>query len=112
MKRTDLMILSEVAEILNYSTSEACINWCKTNDVTVYYNVPGKAVCAIEFEIAVNKPLIDKLKAEFGDTKWEQAYRHYKTKNITGIISFKNKSDIAAPEYEPTSQAGKAFLKD
>jgi hypothetical protein len=113
MEGLGLIELSEAARKLGYN-KRAFISWCKKHAVTIYNHIKGRPVNKVEFENAVNQPLIEKLKSQFGE-KWEKIYLAILDNDYSGAINLTETKPFTGATndaiYHAKSQTGKDFIK-
>ena len=100
--------------MIGYSCDKAFMDWCKKNSVTVYEHIKGKPIDALEFEMAVYKPLIEKFKRLYGE-RWEEAYKSHLEKDRIKLVSLSERKKPPVQsfqrEYKPSTKDGEDFLK-
>jgi hypothetical protein len=86
----NVILIEDLKLFLNRISIRAIRNWCLKNDVLIMHKgTKAECVSEMEFEMAFNKPLIDKLKKKFGKG-WESVYKLHKSGSIEALAELNN----------------------
>jgi hypothetical protein len=103
--------IENLLEPLCYIDLKAVRNWCADNDVLIIKHGKYEFVFETEFELAYEKPFVDKLKRKFG-AEWEDVYRLYKDGNIPALNMINSLSQKKFPIYNKQKNKKNSILKD
>lgn len=85
-------------------------SWCVKNKVEIYKDCSGKFVIDAEFELAFNRPIINRYKQKYGEN-WVQIYELAK-ENKLYLASENNERISTERRYKPKSKASSNFLNE
>jgi predicted transcriptional regulator len=94
---------------INKKDIRSVISWCKKNAVEIYSDSSGKFVTQAEFELAYNRPIIDRYKKKYGD-QWVEIYNLAKENNLHLFERNENPSKFC-DAYKPLSRKAQDFIK-
>lgn len=78
-------------------------NWCKKNDVLITKHGKREFVYECDFELAYDKPFINKLKREHGK-EWESVYRLHKDGNVPALNMLHEMPGVTFRTYKPKNE--------
>jgi hypothetical protein len=102
--------IENLLELLYYRDIKAVRTWCIDNDVLIIKHGKFEFVFETEFELAYEKPFVDKLKRKYG-ADWEDVYRLYKDGNIPALNMINSLSSKPMPIYNKNNKLNQFELK-
>jgi Rps23 Pro-64 3,4-dihydroxylase Tpa1-like proline 4-hydroxylase len=102
--------LNEIASLINRKDIRASKKWCNKNFVTIHSDSSGHFVYKNEFSLAYDMPLINKLKAEHGDS-WEIIYEAYKNNTLHKMLDSVPNSKNKVERYVPVGKVALTQIK-
>ena len=104
------IVLNEIMKTLNYTDQRSARRWCRENSVTLIKQ--GKTEFAIEsnFQEAIERPFIAKLKKQHGDS-WKMVYNLYKEGNIPALDTLQKATSVGHKVFKPIRKKENLFTE-
>lgn len=75
--------MKEVSDKLKMKSVDAAARWCIDKNIEIMSLGNKRVVSEFEFTLCFEKPMIDKLKREYGD-QWPMFYKVYQNEDVAG----------------------------
>ncbi|NPD44655.1 hypothetical protein [Lentimicrobium sp. S6] len=98
----------EIMKRINKKDIRSACSWCEKNKVEIYQDCSGKFVIDAEFDLAYNRPIINRYKSKYGKD-WLKMYELCK-ENKLHIADMNHKEISRSKRYQPKSKASSDFL--
>jgi hypothetical protein len=95
--------IDELKEKLNYDDLRSVRRWCKNNNVIIIKQGKSEIVSEVNFEEAFDRPMINKLKSQFGKD-WESAYRIFKNGNVPALNMLHDVPSVTYKVYKSDNE--------
>jgi hypothetical protein len=100
------MFLNEIPELINRKDLRSARKWCKKNGVIIYKGLGEEYVIKNDFDLAYDMPLINELKAQYGD-KWQIMYRAYQDDELHKMLDVNPNGQSINTRYIPKGTIAK-----
>ena len=109
---SDKIKIKEIAMALHAKDVKTAIRWCKRKGISILKFGKEMYVNAIDFQLAVDRPLIESLKLKYPEC-WKEIYDAYKKSDYVTIVELELKTaPIVRAKFVAPGPAGAAFLKE
>ncbi|MGZ6518361.1 MAG: hypothetical protein ACXVED_12290 [Bacteroidia bacterium] len=109
---SDKIKIKEIAEALKAKDLRTAIRWCKGKGISILKFGKEMYVNLIDFQLAIDRPLIESLKERYPEC-WREMYNAYRKSDFITITELELKKALPVKtKFVPPGPAGTAFLKD
>jgi hypothetical protein len=104
----DKVKLTDIVKVLNVKTVRTALDWCRRKGLVVMKIGREKYVNLIDFQLQIDKPFLDHLKAKY-PSNWAELYQAYKTLDY-GAIATHSISSCLKPKFTVKGNAANDFM--
>lgn len=109
---SDKIKIKDIAAALQAKDVRTAIRWCKRKKISILKFGKEMFVNLIDFQLAVDRPLIESLRQKYPEC-WKEMYEAYKKSDYIAIaeLEFK-KAPLQKAKFVAPGPEGNAFLKE
>jgi len=104
----DKVKLTDIVKVLNVKTVRTALEWCRRKGLVVMKIGREKYVNLIDFQLQIDKPFLDHLKAKY-PSNWAELYQAYKMLDY-GAIATQSISSCLKPKFTVKGHAANDFM--
>ena len=95
--------MDEAKTKLKMKSTDAAAKWCWANKVEIHKISKRNVVVEYEFRLAIEKPIVDRLKERHGE-KWREYYDAYDSENLLNFYALEKnpeRGEATTTEFNP-----------